>query len=263
MDTPLTPDSEPEFFVREERLKAVLSLVQHAEGQHAGESTADPAVSAVDNSLFPECILNFCEQRSEEWFEARIGNITASAFKPWLTQTTKAAAKARHTAICRCLSSKGRCYETPHRVTEAMQRGIDLEPEAVAAFERWSKETVLPVGFAKWKHGNAGCSPDGLIAGASMGFEGKAPEGPAHYDYLLSGVLPPLYYWQVHGSMAVMGAADGWWFQSFHPGQPTFRILVKPNDDTKRIAEGLHLFVSECLAAENEAYAKWIEENKS
>ena len=48
-------------------------------------------------SLFPDCTLIDCEQRSPEWFEHRRGVLTASQFGDWLTKSGKVAEKARRT----------------------------------------------------------------------------------------------------------------------------------------------------------------------
>ncbi len=141
----------------------------------------------------------------------------------------------------------------------AVWNGIRLEKEAVAAFsERHGKE-VLEVGFCVHKSQSAGCSPDGLIAGESIGFEGKAPLPATHVRYLLNGVLPEEYVAQVHGCMAVTGA-EAWWFQSYCPGLPPFRIFTKRNDYTERMADGIAEFAIYLKSALEEITAMWDEE---
>ena len=176
--------------------------------------------------------------------------------------------KARHSAVCGILGSLAQTDAPDQWEVDpdglpprnpalwAVWNGLRLEKEAVAAFEEWSGLTVEEVGFCTHKSGAAGCSPDGLIKGRSIGFEGKAPLAKAHIEYLLGGVLPEIYRDQVHGSMAVTGA-KGWWFQSYCPGLPPFRILTMRDDYTERMAEGLNEFAETLNAAREEIAALW------
>ena len=197
--TPITPETEPEIWRK--------------------------AMSREPKS-FPDCNLHWMDQRSTEWFEVRRGCLTATGMGAWLLKSDKTSQKAREAAICRLLSEIGQCYELPVFETEAMRRGTELEPEAVEEFEAWSGTKVTPCGFAKASFCRAGCSPDGLVMSEGIGFEGKCPTGAKHFEYVRAGSLPSTYEYQVHGSMAVTGAR-AWWFQSFHPGQASMRVLVE------------------------------------
>ena len=126
----------------------------------------------------------------------------------------------------------------------AIWNGINQEPKAVAAFEFATGLEVEEVGFCEHRSGLAGVSPDGLIKGQNVGFEGKAPLPETHALYLLRGTLPDEYKAQVHGCMAVTGA-EAWWFQSYCPGLPSFRILVERDEFTEAMKEGLDLFAKE------------------
>lgn len=138
----------------------------------------------------------------------------------------------------------------------AIWNGVRMEPIARAVFERWNESKITEVGFAVHKSGVAGCSPDGLIEGLPHGFEGKCPLPGTHVDYLLKKELPPTYKDQVHGSMAVTGA-QGWWFQSYCPGLPLFRIYTERDDYTERMAEGLDEFAVHLNSAREEIAALW------
>lgn len=137
----------------------------------------------------------------------------------------------------------------------AIWNGINQEPKAEGAFEFATGMELEKVGFCEHKSGLVGVSPDGLVKGQNVGFEGKAPLPETHAEYLLRGTLPDAYKSQVHGSMAVTGA-DAWWFQSYCPGLPTFRILVERDEHTERMKRGL-----DCFAVElKKAVAKIIEQ---
>lgn len=175
---------------------------------------------------------------------------------------------ARHTAICKVLGAISGC-DVPDQwevdptgpppknpALWAIWNGIRQEPAAVAAFEDWSGETIIDVGFCEHKSSVVGCSPDGLIMGKPIGFEGKAPLPSTHVRYLLDGKLPDVYRDQIHFSMAVTGA-KGWWFQSYCEGLPPFRILTERDDYTERMVEGIVEF-QECLeSARQEIESLW------
>jgi hypothetical protein len=202
---------------------------------------------------FPDCSILTMPQRSEPWFAARKGILTASNFGPWLLKTTDQRSRdAREKAICKLIAERANCWEAPNFETEAMRRGTELEPEAVAAFEVAEGVKVSEVGFCVSKHGAFGCSPDGLLEGVPIGLEGKIPAPETHIRYRRANVLPDEYYWQVQGSMAVTGA-QAWWFQSWNPGLAPLRVLVNRDDETERLKDALIEFSTQFEAA-------WLQE---
>ena len=191
---------------------------------------------------FPDCEIIACEQRSDEWHEARRGLLTASKFGAWLLkQTTAKERNAWEAAISRCVARAAGAWEKPIFEDEAMKRGTKLEPEAVASFETATGLTVRQVGFCRSKSGLFGCSPDGLIDSTGEGLEVKVLEGPTHVRYRRAGELPEVYRFQVHGSMAVTGA-KAWWFQSYNPGLVSLRVRVERDETTEALHRGLLLF---------------------
>lgn len=166
---------------------------------------------------------------------------------------TKGAIEAREKAICKVLGAMSKC-EVPDEFEIdpdglpprnpglwAIWNGIRLEPEARACFERATGHKVEEVGFCRHKSKASGCSPDGLIPSLGEGLEMKCPLPATHVGYLRAGVLPDSYRDQVHGCMAVTGAT-AWWFQSYCPGLPPFRVRVERDEYTERMAEGLNDF---------------------
>lgn len=176
-------------------------------------------------NYFPSCEILTMPQRSEEWFEARRGILTASNFGPWLLKDDTTSRKARESAICKLIAERANCWTPPTFESAAMQRGTELEPQAVAYFEGTTGRKVRSVGFCRSRFGSFGCSPDGLIDEIGAGFEGKIPLPETHIRYRRAGVLPDEYRFQVHGSMAVTGASS-WYFQSWNPGLASLQIHV-------------------------------------
>lgn len=180
----------------------------------------------------------------------------------------KSTLDAQHTAVCKILSKAAYCpvpdqwevdpdgLPPKNPALWAIWNGLRLEPEAVASFAKWSGEEVDEVGFCTHKSGVAGCSPDGLIKGKSIGFEGKAPLPATHVGYLLKGELPETYRDQVHFSMAVTGA-ESWWFQSYCPGLPPFRILTERSDYTEKMVLGIEDFKFALESAKEEIESIW------
>lgn len=181
----------------------------------------------------------------------------------------KATSSARHTAICKILGNLSGC-EVPDQweidpngdpprnpALWAVWNGLRLESEALESFQEWSGLEAEEVGFCVHSTGASGCSPDSLIKGNSIGFEGKAPLPATHVRYLLDGGLPETYRDQVHGNMAVTGAT-GWWFQSYCPGLPTHRYFEKRSEYTESMAKGMEDFAESLQSAREEIGALWV-----
>ena len=209
------------------------------------------------NHLFRDCYIHHMAQRSDAWFQARKGILTASNFGPWLINTGKVAEQARERAICKLIAERANCESAPNYENWAMQRGTELEPQAVAAFEGETGIKVADVGLCISKHGSFGCSPDGLIVGQSIGFEGKVPVPETHIRYRRAGEVPDEHFYQIQGSMAVTGAA-GWYLQSWNPGLAPLRILVERDEFTEKLKAALIAF----SAQYEEAWSQEIEANQ-
>ena len=144
------------------------------------------------------------------------------------------------------------------------KRGTEMEPVALADYERRTGNTVERVGFILHDCGKFGCSPDGLVSAKTwslpkQGLEIKCPEGKTHLRYLREGVLPNEYVCQVHASMAVTGL-DRWDFFSFHPNLPPLLLTVERDDFTNQLERGLILLGEEMRRQEIALAEKWREE---
>lgn len=166
-------------------------------------------------------------QRTPAWFQARLGIPTASSFGKIITDGLKPSAQAevyQNQLVAEWYTGEpGFNY-----INDAMQRGIDLEPVALEAYEFATDRDVKEVGFVyKDETRLVGASPDGLCG--DMGIEIKCPLPSTHVSYLLAGGLPTAYEGQVQGSMYVTGF-DTWDFVSYCPGFPPLIITVERDE---------------------------------
>lgn len=146
-------------------------------------------------------------QRSPEWFAARAGVITASRVADLMSKT-KTGVSAKRSNMIACLAVErltGQCVETYSN--DAMRRGTELEPEAIAAFSFETDSPVEEIAFIK-HHATlprVGCSPDGLIGDDGM-VEIKCPNAMnKHLGALKSGAHTKEYRWQLQHQLFVTG----------------------------------------------------------
>lgn len=137
------------------------------------------------------------EQRTDEWFAARKGRITASAVGAILglsPHMTRAAVMRRMVR-----DREGAPAEFTGNI--ATQYGEANEEGAVAEYRMETGNTVESVGFIP-REDWAGCSPDGLI-GSDGGLEAKCPFGKRKEGELKPLEDQPHYYAQVQFSLWV------------------------------------------------------------
>lgn len=168
-------------------------------------------------------IVLMMEQRSDEWYAARLGVITASACENIMTPGY------RKSFINKMIAEIVTGESEPFPVNEYMQWGIDNEDEARIAYEKKSGNTVEQVGFVyKDENKKVGCSPDGLIGKGGL-IEIKCPMTKTHVGYMLEGA-PKKYIMQMQFQMYVTNRV---WcdFVSYDPRLPEgMNMLVERVD---------------------------------
>lgn len=174
------------------------------------------------------------EQRSPEWFAARLGRLTGSRAADMLATIKAGEAAARRDLrmqlVCERLT--GQLQEDAF-VNAAMQRGVDLEPVAFAAYEGVTGNLTHRSGFLAHTEHLAGCSLDGHVEDFEGIVELKCPKSATHLRYLRAGTVPPEHLAQITHNLWVSGAA---WcdFVSFDDRFPEnlqlFRVRV-PRDE--------------------------------
>ena len=174
------------------------------------------------------------EQRTDEWFAARIGKVTASRVADVVarTKTGYGASRANYMADLICERLTGR--KTEGFTNAAMEWGTEQEPNARAAYEARTGYMVTEVGFIPhYTIHAAGASPDGRIVEEGGLVEIKCPNTATHLDLWLDETIPGKYITQMQWQMACTGAV---WcdFVSFDPRLPdNLQLFIKrvPRDD--------------------------------
>jgi hypothetical protein len=91
-------------------------------------------------------------------------------------------------------------------VSPAMQRGIDKEADAIAAYEAATGHLVTTVGFIAHDTLPAGCSPDGVIGAYEGILEVKCPKAATHLRYVRASDVPSDYLPQIIHNLWITGA---------------------------------------------------------
>jgi len=171
------------------------------------------------------------EQRTDGWFKARLGYFTASRAADMMATIKSGEAAARRDLRTQLVLERitGVSQENGY-VNADMQRGIDKEPDALAAYESLTGRLVQPVGFLAHDTLLLGCSPDGIVGDFEGGLELKCPKSATHLGYLKAKALPKEYLQQIAHSLLVTDAR--WWdFVSFDdrfpPSLQVFHVHVE------------------------------------
>lgn len=169
-------------------------------------------------------------QGTAEWASLRSGIPTASCFDLILTSKTRKPSTQQSGYLARLVTE----WLTGHPMDEVdsafMERGKDMEPEAVRRYQFDQDVTAEVVGFVTTDDCKAGCSPDRLV-GADGLLEVKCPGMVGHVGYLLEPErLKDAYWSQVQGQLWVTGRrwVDLW---SYSPALPPVRVRIEPEPE--------------------------------
>lgn len=190
------------------------------------------------------------EQRTPEWHAARLGRLTGSRACDMLATIKTGEAAARRDLRLQLVVERltGTSQEDVF-VSKDMQRGIDREADAFAAYEALTGNLARTVGFLAHDELPAGCSPDGEIDGYRGLLELKCPKSATHLKYLRGKKMPPDHLAQVTHNLWITGAewCDFVSFDDrFMPALRLFQARVYRADvDLKAYELLVRLFLSE------------------
>lgn len=203
------------------------------------------------------------EQRSEEWFAARLGKATASKIADIMARTKSGYGAARTNYAAQLITERLTGEKSDSFTNAAMQWGTETEPRARAAYEFLHGVEVEEVGFID--HPNlamSGASPDGLV-GADGLVEIKCPNTATHLATLEGSKIDRKYILQMQWQMA---CTDRNWcdFASYDPRLPLSMQLhverVERDDGLiAEIEEEVGKFLTEIATREADLRARYLQ----
>jgi len=194
------------------------------------------------------------EQRSEEWFQARLGKVTASNIDNVVVKVKNGEStykrKYRIQLITELLTNKN----VPVFVNDAMRWGTEHEDEArdlyIEKKELLKGVDVTEIGFIDHPTVNmSGASPDGLV-GLNGLIEIKCPTPTTHTEILMTRKIPSKWAHQMQWQMACMPEREWCDFVCYHPHfhgeQKMLIVRVERDDDLiTRLEKDVQDFVTE------------------
>ena len=193
------------------------------------------------------------EQRSPEWYAVRLGKVTGSQVSAVLAKKDSA---TRANYLSELVVERLTGQQQDFYMNEAMQHGVDTEPQARMAYESSNNVLVDELGFCDHPTiANFGVSPDGLVGEDGL-IEIKCPNSKTHIDTLLSKKAPSKYIPQMMAQMACTGRK---WcdFVSFDPRLPEdLQLFVVRIDRDEQYIANLEKEVSAFLAEVDETVIK-------
>lgn len=181
------------------------------------------------------------EQRTDDWYAARLGKVTASSLYKVLAKTKTGYGADRGNYMTQLVLERVTGSKADSYTNASMQWGIDQEPFARAAYEASRGVMVDEVGFIPHPVIEAaGASPDGLVGDDGM-VEIKCPDSKTALECWLSDTpVEGKYFAQMQWQMR---CADRSWcdYVVFDPRMPTkaqlFVYRVKRDDEWLTFAE--------------------------
>lgn len=186
------------------------------------------------------------EQRTEEWFQQRLGKVTASRISDVIAKTKTGVSTSRQNYLVQLVSERLTGKKGDSFVNQAMLDGIERESAARELYMQTKGVSVTEVGF--FDHPvikNSGASPDGAVNAEEEGkyaglIEIKCPIETTHTNTLMSKSVPSKYLPQIQWQMASVSPNVKWVdFISFNPNFPdTMQLFVaRVERDNAYIAE--------------------------
>lgn len=152
--------------------------------------------------------MNDMEQRTDDWFAARLGKVTASSLHKVLARTKTGYGADRANYLTQLVLERVTNSKAEGYINADMQWGIDQEPFARAAYEAHTGVLVDEIGFMPHPTIEmSGASPDGLVGDSGM-VEIKCPSSKTALECWLSAdPVESKYFAQMQWQMACAGRA--------------------------------------------------------
>jgi predicted phage-related endonuclease len=164
-------------------------------------------------------------QGTPEWFADRLGNLTASRMADATATTKTGWGASRANLMAQLIAERLTGVPSVGFQSEAMARGKEIEPQAIAEYEFRFDVEVERVGYVPHPTiPRTGASPDGLIGEDGL-IELKSPNTATHIETLMGQNIKGVYMKQMQWQMACTGRK---WvdFVSYDPRLPARMALV-------------------------------------
>ncbi len=193
------------------------------------------------------------EQRTEEWFQQRLGKVTASRISDVIAKTKTGVSTSRQNYLIQLVSERLTGKKGDSYVNQAMLDGIEREDAARKLYEIERNISVSEVGF--FEHpvlSMSGASPDGAVHAQIEGkyaglIEIKCPIETTHTNTLMSKSVPSKYIPQMQWQLACTGAS---WvdFISYNPNfPPELQLFISRVDRDQSYISELEVEVEKFL----------------
>lgn len=164
------------------------------------------------------------DQKTSEWLEMRKGKITGTRAKSVL-------AKNNTPLLDEMLAELLCTIDDPKFTSGHMERGNELEDEAISQYEAQNGCLVSKIGFCVSDyHKGLALSPDGLVELKKGIYEGgvevKCPSNKIHAGYLRTQKLPAEYKYQVFHYFVVCETLKWVDFTSYNPNFSQGELVV-------------------------------------
>ena len=181
-------------------------------------------------------------QGSKEWFDVRLGIPTASQFDRILTPSKLKYASGASTYLNELLAEWMLGEPLDATMTDWMDRGTELEAEALRYWEFQRNADARQVGFCTNDAGTVGASPDALVD-PNGGLEIKNRAAKNHVGFLLGD--DPIPRGQVQGGIWIC-ERDWWDVLSYNPRLPPVLIRVYRDEKyIKALSDAMTQFLDE------------------
>jgi putative phage-type endonuclease len=189
------------------------------------------------------------EQRTDDWFNARLGKVTASKVSDVVAKTKSGYSASRDNYMAQLVCERITGKATEGFSSAAMEWGTNQEPLARAAYEAHENILVDEVGFIQHPTIEmSGASPDGLVGTDGL-VEIKCPNTSTHIETLLNQSVPKKYMDQMYWQMLCTGRQ---WcdFVSYDPRMPVdlqlFIVRVhRKHEYMQNLEEEVKMFLEE------------------
>lgn len=172
------------------------------------------------------------EQRSNEWYEARLGRFTGSEIHKLMGIKGLGLTGEDYAYQKACEIVFGR-NEEDEFMSFDMQRGVQYEPLAFDLFNRLNEENFIQAtkcDFFPYKD-FAGASPDGIVSDNAV-LEIKCPKPETFFKLLKDNEVKKDYLYQMQMEMLCAGKSKAYFFNFIiWNGKPLHHTIVVERDE--------------------------------